>query len=115
MTYQETQSDAAAKTNSSKKSQQRKIGYLKKLDFETAKLFSHLKEKVNKKSYGRKIRDCEILSLAIRQINDDHIKQLQNSTMTEKDLLKIAHDDYQKLNGKISLDQFIGKLIRKEL
>ena len=91
------------------------INVLKKLDLDSAKLLAVIKEKINKKSVGRKIKDAEILSLAIRQINSEHITGLQQLTYSEKDRLTLAHNEYQTLNGKISLDQFIGKLMRGEI
>ena len=88
---------------------------LKKVDSETAKLLAQLKEKANKKALGRKVRESEILSVAVKQVNLEHLKDLQESTYSEQDRLKLAHDDYQKSHGKISLDQFIGKLLKGEI
>ncbi len=101
-----------SKENSKVKNQ---INVLKKLDLDSAKLLANLKDKVNKKPVGRKIKDAEILSLAIRQITNEHILDLQQSTYSEKDRLTLAHNEYQTHNGKISLDQFIGKLMRGEI
>ena len=90
------------------------MSYLKKLDPESGRLLAALKERANKKAVGRKIRDSEILSLGLRLIEPNHILGLQDKSLTEKDRLQIAHSEYQKENGKISLDQFIGLLIRGE-
>lgn len=88
---------------------------LKKLDIETSKLLSQLKEKVNKKSFGRKVKDSEIIRTAINLVGVAEIQQLQESTYSEQDRLRIVHEKFQKQNGKISLDQFIGKLMRGEI
>lgn len=93
---------------------QKKKAVLKKLDSETAKILQMLKDKANKKSFGRKVRDSEILALGLSLLNSDHIQQLQSQTLSEKDRLHIAHEEYQKANGKISLDHFIGKLLNGE-
>lgn len=85
------------------------------IDLETAKTLIQFKEKVNKKSFGRDVRDHEILALAVKQLKQEHIQELQESTYSEQDRLNIAHDEFVKQNGKISLDQFIGKLIRGEI
>lgn len=87
----------------------------KKVDPETNRLLQTIKDKVNKKNFGRSITDSEILIIALKQIQPQHILELQESTFSEKDRLHIAHDDYTKAHGKITLDQFIGKLIRGEL
>lgn len=98
-----------------KKVKTEKTSVLKKLDPETGKILKQLKDKINKKSFGRSIRDTEIISLSLGLINQEHIQKLQDSTLTEKDRLHIAHEDYVKENGKISLDQFIGLLIRGQI
>lgn len=91
-----------------------KIKFLKKLDPETAKLLSSLKEKANRKSYGRKVTDSELLAVGLSLVKPEHLKLLQDKTLSEQDRLKIAHEEFQKKNGKLSLDQFIGKLLRGE-
>ena len=88
---------------------------LKKLDLESAKLLASLKERANKKNYGRKIRDGEILAKALSLLQSHHLEEIQEITYSEKDRLHMAHEDYQKLNGKLSLDQFIGRLLKGEI
>jgi len=83
----------------------------KKLDSESVRLLAQLKEKANKKNFGRKIRDSEIISVALKLVGPIHIKELQETSYTHKDRLALAHEEYQKINGKISLDAFIGKLL----
>ena len=88
---------------------------MKKLDPAAAKLLAQLKEKANKKEFGRKVLEKEILSLAVRLVTDEHLKELQTQTYTERDRLSMAHDEYQRSNGKVTLDQFIGKLLKGEI
>lgn len=97
-----------------KKSKDRQ-SYLKKIDPESAKLLSQLKDRANKKPYGRKVREAEILARAIRLVDQEDLKVLQEQTYSERDRLNMAHEEFVKAHGKISLDQFIGKLIRGEL
>ncbi|MDG0816423.1 hypothetical protein [Bdellovibrio svalbardensis] len=92
----------------------KKKSLLKKLDPETGKLLQQLSDRANKKTHGKKIRDHEIISLGLSLILPEHLTALQERSLSEKDRLNIAHEDYQKLNGKITLDQFIGKLLRGE-
>lgn len=98
-----------------KKVKTEKISILKKLDPDTGKTLKQLKDKINKKSFGRNIRDTEIISMSLGLISAEHIQKLQESTLTEKDRLHIAHEEYVKENGKITLDQFIGLLIRNQI
>jgi hypothetical protein len=102
-------------TNKNKKEPLKKSIILKKIDQDTSKLLNQLKDRANKKEFGRKVKDSEIISLALKQITPDHIKLLQEDTFSQKDRLAIAHEDYQKENGKLSQDQFIGKLLRGEI
>ena len=89
--------------------------YLKKIDPESARLLGQLRDRANKKRYGRKVRDGEILALAIKRISQDDLQALQEATYSERDRLNMAHEEFVKANGKISLDQFIGKLLKGEL
>ncbi|MDZ4084486.1 MAG: hypothetical protein U1E10_16195 [Bdellovibrionales bacterium] len=93
----------------------KKQTFLKQVNQETAKLLSQLKEKANKKDFGRKIKESEILSLAIKQVTEADLSTLRLSSYSEKDRLLMAHKSYQAKNGKITLDQFIGKLMRREI
>lgn len=88
---------------------------MKKLDPGAVRVLAQLKERANRKEFGRKVLEKEILSLAVKLVNDDHLKELQAQTYSERDRLSMAHEDYQKAHGKISLDQFIGKLLKGEV
>lgn len=101
------------KTTKPKVAKERSV--MKKLDPIAAKLLSTLKEKANKKDFGRKIREREILTVALKLVSDQHLRELQEQSYTEKDRLHLAHEEYIKKNGRITLDQFIGLLIRGEV
>lgn len=115
METQQTNDSSSKNQHQVKKVKTEKTSVLKKLDPETGKILKQLKDKINKKNFGRNIRDTEIISLSLGLIGTDHIQRLQESTLTEKDRLHIAHEDYVKENGKITLDQFIGLLIRNQI
>lgn len=88
---------------------------LKKVDSGTAKLIIKLREEVNRKKLGRRINDYEIIELGVRQLGPNHIKELQERTYSEQDRLYLAHEEYQRAHGKISLEAFIGKLLKGEI
>lgn len=88
---------------------------LKKLDSETVKLLTQLRERANRKEFGRKVRDNEIIHLALTLVEPQHIEHLKDQTYSEQDRLRFAHLEYQKVHGKTGFDQFIGKLIRGEV
>ncbi|RYZ77682.1 MAG: hypothetical protein EOP05_00865, partial [Proteobacteria bacterium] len=68
---------------------------IKKLDPEAAKLLLTLREKANKKQFGRKVRESEIILLALKLVKSDHIDELQEATYSEKDRLEMVHAQYQ--------------------
>jgi len=78
-------------------------------------LLNQIKDRANKKTIGRKIKDGEIIGLALKLISADQIKELQELTYSEKDRLALAHEEYQKKNGKLTIEQFISKLLDGEI
>lgn len=88
---------------------------LKKLNADTTKLLAGLREKANKKDLGRKVRDSELIHLGLTKITSDDLENLKEATYSEQDRLKMAHEAYQKAHGKLTLDQFIGKLLKGEI
>lgn len=88
---------------------------MKKLLPDTARALQALNDRANKKNYGRKVKDTDIIALALSLVEPQHILQLQEATLSEEDRLNMAHENYQKNNGKITRDQFIGKLMRGEI
>ena len=106
-------SERAEKRQSGEGGASKSVSVLKKLDADTAKLLSQLKEKVNKKSFGRRIRDSEILSLGLRNLTNDHIRSLQEFSLTADDKLKLAHEKYVKEKGKVSYDEFLLSLLER--
>lgn len=102
------------KTSERKSSPSKRKTVLKKLDAEAAKLLQSLNDKANKKNYGRKVRDSEIILKALLLMEEAHIGELQEQSLTEKDRLQIAYERFQKENGKTSMDQFIGHLLKAQ-
>lgn len=88
---------------------------LKKVDLETAKILAQIKEKANKKQFGRKVRDSEIIRAAVRLVGPAEIVQLQELTYSDRDRFNLYYESYQKSHGKLPLDEFLKKLMRGEL
>lgn len=108
---EETKNEKSSKEKTSMK----KRNVHKKLDPEAGKILLVIREKVNKKSFGRKVKDSEIIAKALSLLEPSHLQELQDATFSEKDRLLMAHEEFVKQNGKISLDQFIGKLLKGEI
>lgn len=92
-----------------------KSGQMKKLSLESSKLLTALRDRANKKSFGRKVKESEILDVAIKLVTSEHLKELQDATYSAQDRLKMRHEDYQRTNGKISFDAYIAKWMSGEL
>jgi hypothetical protein len=107
--------DTEIQPKPAKKTLPKRQSFLKKIDVEAAKQLSQLKDKVNKKPFGRKVRDAELIALGLTLIEQRHLAELQEETYSEKDRLAMAHEEYQRANGKLSLDQFIGRLLKGEI
>lgn len=107
--------EKSSKEKSPEKTVPKKRNVLKKLDAESAKILQSLNDRANKKSYGRKVKDSEILAKALQLVESHHLQELQDATLNEKDRLHMAHENFAKQNGKITLDQFIGKLLKGEI
>lgn len=107
-------STGSKKLKETKEKSQKKQSMVKKLDLETIKILSNLKDRANKKDLGRKIREAEIIHLGLTLVESHHLAELQEATYSERDRLTLAHTEYQRIHGKLSLDQFIGKLLRGE-
>ncbi len=103
------------KKTESKTSALKKKNTLKKVDSESAKLLATLKERANKKNFGRKIKDGEIIAKGLSLIEPHHLLEIQETTFSEKDRLHMAHEEFIKQHGKITLDQFIGKLLKGQI
>jgi len=68
----------------------------------------------NNKKAGRKIKLDEILQLAIQSLDDSHIKELQNSSLSNEDHTEFMRQYYIDTRGKIGRDQFLGFLISND-
>ncbi len=93
----------------------KKVSATAKFEKENFKLLNQLKEKANKKTFGRRIKSMELIMLGLSLIGDDHLKDLQEKSRSEKDFIDEAFEKYVKSHGKIAKDEFIAKIIRQEI
>jgi Rps23 Pro-64 3,4-dihydroxylase Tpa1-like proline 4-hydroxylase len=68
----------------------------------------------NKKKHGRKIKLPELLELAISLVKEEHIKMLQDQSMTNEDRKEILRQKYIQHRGSISRDEFTGFMMKPE-
>ncbi len=76
------------------------------------KKLSNLLTKANKKDYGKKIKGHQLLELGLSLITDSHIKEIQEKSLSNADLIELKFRDYVKKNGKVSKDDFLGVLLK---
>ena len=78
----------------------------------TVKIIKTLLQKVNKKSYGKKIKPDDLIQKSISLLSDDHLEEIKQSTMSNSDRLELAYQEYCKLHGQISKDEYFGLLLK---
>jgi len=71
--------------------------------------------KINKKDFGKRIKADDLIALAIGLVGEQHLRQLQESSLSHTDRLALQHRAYIRQHGNISKDEFIGKLLSGEL
>lgn len=81
----------------------------------TQKKLSQLLLKANKKTFRKRVKADQLLSLSLSLLNDVHIKNLQEGSLSNTDKLEMRFKDYVKKNGSISKDEFLGKLLEQSI
>lgn len=76
----------------------------------TRRDLNRLLDKVNKKQFGKKIKINQIIAISIKLICDEHIKELQQSSLTNADKIEMQYREYIRQNSSIPKDEFLGKL-----
>jgi len=82
-----------------------------RVKWETKKRVQAELAKVNKKDFGKKVRCDELIGTALSLLTDQHLKALQDGSMTNADRLEIQYRDYVKKHGATTKDEFLGTLI----
>ena len=59
----------------------------------------------NKKKQGRKIKFEDLFELALGLVTDEHLKQLQECSLTHEDRKEILRQKYISARGEISRDE----------
>ncbi len=77
---------------------------------ETRKDLARLLELANKKQFGKRVKASHIIVLALKLIGENHIKELQQASLSNSDKIEMQYREYVHQNGAISKDDFLGKL-----
>jgi hypothetical protein len=70
--------------------------------------------KANSKKFGRKIKFDALFDLALTLVTSEHLKVLQEQSMTNEDRKEILRQKYVEKYGSISKDDFTGFMMKPE-
>lgn len=73
----------------------------------------HLK-KANSKNFGKRIKVDELLQIGLSLITEDHIKSLQENSLSFEDRKENLRQVYIKEHGNISKDEFTGFMMKPD-
>lgn len=62
----------------------------------------------NTKKAGRKVKIDQLLNVALDLVTPEHIKTLQDQTLSNEDRKEILRQKYIAIHGQISRDEFTG-------
>ena len=78
------------------------------------KLGEAILQKINKKERGRKVYWDDLLKVALTLIEANHIRILQNDSLSFEDQKELWREVYSKKVKKVSPDEFTGLLLSGE-
>lgn len=67
--------------------------------------------KANKKDFGRRIKPDDLIALGLSLIEPQHIKTLQDKSLSNADRIEREYRAFVQKNGPISKDEFLGKIL----
>lgn len=82
---------------------------------ETKKRIQAELAKINKKDLGRSILADDYVALAITLVTPDHVRQLQDASLTNADRLQRDYREYIAKFGHVTIDQYLGLLMSGKL
>ena len=66
---------------------------------------------INKKELGKSVTPDQYIALAISLLTPDHVEQLKDQSLSNKDRLETQYKKYCSEHGKVTMDEFIGILL----
>ena len=67
--------------------------------------------KVNKKDFGKKVRCDELIGTALSLLTEQHLKELQDGSMTNADRLELRYREHIRKHGPMTKDAYLGTLL----
>lgn len=81
---------------------------------ENQKKFEKILILANKKKLGRKIKIDHVLAIALDLVTDEHIRRLQDQSLSNEDRKEQLRQKYIEARGPISRDEFTGFMLTRE-
>jgi hypothetical protein len=78
---------------------------------ETKKRIQAELAKVNKKDFGKKVRCDELIGTALSLLTEQHVKALQDGSLTNADRLEKKFREHIRKHGPMTKDAFLGTLL----
>ena len=85
-----------------------------RVSLENKKRSEQLRNLANKKRFGRKVKIDQVLSLALDLVTEDHLKMLQDQSLSHEDRKELLRQKYIEERGPISKDVFTGFTLTAE-
>ena len=82
---------------------------------ETKRRFLGELVRLNKKDFGRPVKADELLALLLNLLADEQRSKLQNATFSNADRLEMRYREYAKKHGRMTKDEFLGKLLTGDI
>ncbi len=71
-----------------------------------------LQDEANNKPNGRKVKLDDVFELALSLVTSEHLKALQERSMTHEDRKEILRQKYIEIHGPVTRDEFIGRMMK---
>jgi len=78
---------------------------------ETKKRIQAELAKVNKKDFGKMVRCDELIGTALSLLTEQHLKALQDGSMTNADRLELKFREHIRKHGPMTKDAYLGTLL----
>ncbi|PIP91033.1 MAG: hypothetical protein COV38_00430 [Bdellovibrionales bacterium CG11_big_fil_rev_8_21_14_0_20_38_13] len=79
----------------------------------TAKDLKSILTKLNRKPLGRKVKHDDVIQKSLTLLNDEHLEEIKQSTLSNSDRLDMAYQEYCKQKGQVSKDEYFGLLLKQ--
>ena len=81
----------------------------------TFKTLLGLAERINRKDFGCRVKHDDVIACGLSLIASDHVKGLQERSLSNQDRLNALYDRYAAKRKNVSKDEFLGLLLAGRL